>query len=97
MQPLYSDRTYDIEFRGYLSNHSKHGVVALSGLGAPMTRVREWWDDHTSMTEYGWCLEPAVPARKVGVHLFCVYLVQPLLSYSKRTGVVVFYSDIRTR
>mmetsp|Transcript_45392 Transcript_45392/g.114895 ORF Transcript_45392/g.114895 Transcript_45392/m.114895 type:complete len:422 (-) Transcript_45392:118-1383(-) len=65
VQPLYSDRTYDIEFRGYLSNHSKHGVVALSGLGAPMTRVREWWDDHTSMTEYGWCLEPAVPARKV--------------------------------
>jgi len=38
-----SDRNYDIEFNGYLSNHSKHGIIALHRLNASDERIQEWW------------------------------------------------------
>ena len=49
---LLSDRTYDIEFSGYLSNHAKHAIVALEGLQAKPERVQEYWDQYTHLTPY---------------------------------------------
>jgi len=49
---LLADRTFDIEFRGYLSNHAKHAVIAHDRLGAPNDRIQEYWDDYTAMTPY---------------------------------------------
>jgi hypothetical protein len=46
---LLSDRTFDIEFQGYLTNHAKHGVIALDRLGASPSRVREYWDQYTTV------------------------------------------------
>lgn len=49
---LLNDRTYDIEFQGYLTNHVKHAVIALERLEASSTRVREYWDSYTHLTPY---------------------------------------------
>lgn len=51
-QTLLMNKTYDIEFHGYLSNHAKHAVVALERLQAPETRIQEYWDNYTSLTPY---------------------------------------------
>lgn len=50
---LLSNRIYDIEFNGYLSNHAKHAVIALDRLRAPEERIQEWWDQYTKVTPYG--------------------------------------------
>lgn len=52
-QRLLADRTYDIEFNGYLSNHAKHAIVALDRLEAPDVRIQEYWDQYTLSTPYG--------------------------------------------
>jgi len=57
-QELLSDAKYDIEFNGYLSNHAKHAVVALWGLGAPPERIQGYWDMYTTETPYGLSLHP---------------------------------------
>ncbi|KAL7568746.1 hypothetical protein ACA910_021739 [Epithemia clementina (nom. ined.)] len=51
-QTLLANKEFDIEFHGYLSNHSKHAVVALEGLQAPEARVQEYWDEYTLLTPY---------------------------------------------
>jgi hypothetical protein len=48
-----ADRSYDIEFHGYLSNHAKHAVIALDRLEASSERIQEYWDEYTSTTPYG--------------------------------------------
>lgn len=51
-QKLLADKTFFIEFEGYLSNHAKHAIVALDKLGAPASRIQEYWDTYTSLTPY---------------------------------------------
>lgn len=53
---ILADRTYDIEFQGYLSNHAKHAIVALERINAPEERIQEWWDGYTKETPYGFNL-----------------------------------------
>lgn len=55
---LLDDRTYDIEFNGHLTNHAKHAVVALAGLGAPPQRIQEYYENYAKLTPYGYGLEP---------------------------------------
>ncbi|KAG7336738.1 DUF4243 domain containing protein [Nitzschia inconspicua] len=55
---LLSNREYDIEFHGYLSNHAKHAIIALDRLQATEDRVQEYWDMYTSMTPYNLQLHP---------------------------------------
>jgi len=50
---LLADRTFDIEFNGFLSNHAKHAVVALQGLDAPESRIEGYWNEYTAVTPYG--------------------------------------------
>lgn len=51
-QSILANRVFDIEFCGYLSNHAKHGIVALDGLNAPQARIEEWWNQYTRLTPY---------------------------------------------
>jgi Questin oxidase-like len=55
---LLDDRTYDIEFNGHLTNHAKHAVVALAGLGAPPQRIKEYYENYPKVTPYGHLLGP---------------------------------------
>jgi hypothetical protein len=41
---LLSDRSFHIEFGGFLTNHVKHAVVALEGLGASAELIQRYWD-----------------------------------------------------
>jgi Questin oxidase-like len=54
---LLDDRTYDIEFNGHLTNHAKHAVVALAGLGASPQRIKEYYENYAEETPYGFGLE----------------------------------------
>lgn len=60
---LLNDRTYDIEFNGHLTNHAKHAVVALAGLGAAPEKIKAYYDNYARLTPYGFGLEPPLPAR----------------------------------
>lgn len=51
-QRLLSDKTFFIEFKGYLSNHAKHAIVALDKLEAKPQRIQEYWDTYTNLTPY---------------------------------------------
>jgi Questin oxidase-like len=51
-QRLLSDKTFFIEFQGYLSNHAKHAIVALDKLQAKPERIQEYWDTYTRSTPY---------------------------------------------
>jgi hypothetical protein len=42
-QKLLSDQSFHMEFNKYLSNHAKHAVVALQGLGAPSEVIQRYW------------------------------------------------------
>lgn len=57
-QRLLSNRAFDIEFNGYLSNHVKHAVIALERLDAPEERLQEYWDMYTTLTPYNLPLHP---------------------------------------
>lgn len=59
---LLDDRSYDIEFNGHLTNHAKHAVVALAGLGVTAPRVATYYEKYTKLTSYGHPVEPARPA-----------------------------------
>ncbi|OKK16217.1 hypothetical protein AMK16_26365 [Streptomyces sp. CB00455] len=60
---LLDDRTYHIEFNGHLTNHSKHAVVALAGLGVPAPRIKAYYENYAKLTTYGFGLEPPKPDR----------------------------------
>jgi hypothetical protein len=60
---LLNDRAYHIEFNGHLSNHVKHAVVALAGLGAPPQRIKAYYDTYAKLTPYGYGLEPPKPSK----------------------------------
>ncbi|MEU6350865.1 HAD-IA family hydrolase [Streptomyces sp. NPDC047072] len=61
---LLADRSRHIEFNGHLTDHIKHAVVALAGLGVDPRRIEEYHDAYVSMTSYGFRVEPARPARR---------------------------------
>ena len=54
---LLEDRSYHIEFNGHLTNHAKHAVVALAGLGTPPETIRSYYENYTQLTSYGFPLE----------------------------------------
>lgn len=54
---LLNDQTYDIEFNGHLTNHIKHAVIALDGLGIHSSRILEYYENYAKMTPYGMGLE----------------------------------------
>ena len=58
---LLANRSYDIEFHGYLTNHVKHAMVALNGLEAPPSRLQDYWDQYTAETPYGLTLDVIPP------------------------------------
>lgn len=64
-QSILSDVAFDIEFQGYLSNHAKHGVIAQGRLGASDERIKEWWDQYTTLTPYSIPLERVDTSSKV--------------------------------
>jgi HAD superfamily hydrolase (TIGR01509 family) len=59
VERLLDDRTYHIEFNGHLTNHVKHAVVALAGLGVEPRRIKEYHDNYVTLTPYGCPVEPA--------------------------------------
>lgn len=64
VEALLDDSTYHIEFNGHLTNHVKHAVVALAGLGVEPRRVKAYHDNYIRMTPYGCTVEPARPAQR---------------------------------
>jgi hypothetical protein len=60
---LLDDQTYHIEFNGHLTNHVKHAVIALAGLGAPAGRIQAYHDDYARLTPYGYGLEAPAASR----------------------------------
>lgn len=62
---LLDDRSHHIEFNGHLTNHVKHAVVALAGLGAPEPLIRQYYKNYAQLTAYGFPLEPARPSEHV--------------------------------
>ncbi|MGW1075014.1 questin oxidase family protein [Streptomyces sp. NPDC002537] len=58
VEQLLNDRTYHIEFNGHLSNHVKHAVIALDGLGATPEQIKAYYDSYARLTTYGYGLEP---------------------------------------
>ncbi|MHB9863797.1 HAD-IA family hydrolase [Streptomyces sp. YIM S03343] len=61
---LLDDRTHHIEFNGHLTNHVKHAVVALAGLGMTPERIKAYHDSYIAMTPYGCAVEPARPPQR---------------------------------
>lgn len=61
---LLADSSRHIEFNGHLTDHIKHAVVALAGLGVDPRRIEEYHDAYVSLTSYGFRVEPARPARR---------------------------------
>jgi hypothetical protein len=58
METLLNDQSHHIEFNGFLTNHSKHGVIALKRLDASPQRIKEYYDHYEKYTTYGFGLEP---------------------------------------
>ncbi len=58
VERLLNDQSYHIEFNVYLTNHVKHAVIALKGLGASPQRIKDYYDSYASCTAYGYGLEP---------------------------------------
>lgn len=61
---LLEDRSYHIEFNGHLTNHAKHAVVALAGLGTPSDVIRDYYESYARLTSYGYPLEAPRPCRQ---------------------------------
>jgi questin oxidase-like protein len=62
---LLADQAYHIEFNGHLTNHAKHAVVALAGLGASPEKIKAYYDNYAKLTPYGYGLEARRPAQRV--------------------------------
>jgi hypothetical protein len=56
---LLDNRSYHIEFNGHLTNHVKHAVVVLAGLGVAPHDIKAYHDRYARRTSYGYGLEPA--------------------------------------
>ena len=54
---MLDDKSFHIEFHGYLSNHAKHAVITLNGLGAPAGDIAAYVEQY-ARTTYGFGLEP---------------------------------------
>jgi len=54
---LLDDQTYHIEFNGHLTNHAKHAVVALAGLGVTPHKIKTYYGNYARRTAYGFGLE----------------------------------------
>lgn len=65
VESLLDDSTYHIEFNGHLTNHIKHAVVALAGLGVDPARIRAYHDNYIALTPYNCRVEPARAPRQV--------------------------------
>jgi hypothetical protein len=63
VETLLNDQSFHIEFNGFLSNHVKHAVVALNGLGASPKMIKEYYDSYAECTTYGYGLEPPRPSE----------------------------------
>ena len=61
---MLGDESFHIEFHGYLSNHAKHAVIALHGLGATDDDISAYLEDYAKTT-YGFGLEPYKPSETV--------------------------------
>lgn len=61
---LLEDRSYHIEFNGHLTNHAKHAVVALAGLGIHDSVIRDYYENYARLTSYGYPLEPPRYSRQ---------------------------------
>ncbi len=59
VEDMLNDRTHHIEFNGHLTNHVKHAVVALAGLGIAPERIKAYHDNYVTLTPYGCPVEPA--------------------------------------
>jgi hypothetical protein len=57
METLLNDQSHHIEFNGFLTNHIKHGVIALKRLEASPQRIKEYYDHYVKHTTYGFGLE----------------------------------------
>jgi hypothetical protein len=64
VETLLNDQSFHIEFNGFLSNHVKHAVIALNGLGASPKIIKEYYDTYVKCTTYGYGLEPARPSER---------------------------------
>ncbi|AEA64220.1 conserved hypothetical protein [Burkholderia gladioli] len=62
VESLLDDRRHHIEFNGHLTNHVKHAVIALQGLGVPASVIKDYYENYARLTPYGHGLEPARPA-----------------------------------
>lgn len=62
---LLDDRNFHIEFNGHLTNHAKHAVVALAGLGASPDRIQAYYENYVRLTPYGFPLEPPKPSKHI--------------------------------
>lgn len=62
---LLNDQSYHIEFNGHLTNHNKHAVIALAGLGASQKRIEEYYKNYAIKTPYGYGLEPAITSKHI--------------------------------
>lgn len=63
VETLLNDQSFHIEFNGFLSNHVKHAVIALNGLGASPDMIKEYRDTYAECTTYGYGLEPPRPSE----------------------------------
>lgn len=79
---LLADTSHHIEFNGHLSNHSKHAVVALAGLGASANRIEEYYCQYAKETTYGCGLEPKRPSRYTVTDENCLSLLGRRTSFS---------------
>lgn len=41
---MLDNRAFHIEYHGFLTNHVKHAVIGLHGLGAPLEVLQRYWD-----------------------------------------------------
>lgn len=64
-EQLLNDQSYHIEFNGHLTNHAKHAVVALAGLGAPIQRISDYYHNYSKLTPYGFALEKPKISRQI--------------------------------
>ncbi|MFA6060556.1 MAG: questin oxidase family protein [Taibaiella sp.] len=62
---LLNDQSYHIEFNGHLTNHNKHAVVALHGLGASEERIKSYYEAYAFKTPYGYGLEAPKSSKHV--------------------------------
>lgn len=62
---LLDDQNYHIEFNGHLTNHNKHAVIALNGLGASIERMKAYYEAYAICTPYGYGLEKPKMSKQI--------------------------------